>query len=97
MLSIEGDIAYNTIQFRFRFSDPLTVSPVLLVIQAGGKKYRYYCTIRDETGPVMETPAFHPEFYVGQQFTITTVEPIARFVQSKESGLDSKNTALFDN
>jgi hypothetical protein len=82
-LHIEGDMTRNIVRFRFQFSRPFEVSPVLLVIQAGGKKHRYYCTIRDETGAVMETPAFHPEFCVGRRFTITAVEPVAWFIQSK--------------
>jgi hypothetical protein len=95
MLSVEGDIAHNVIRFRFRFSDPLATAPVLLVIRAGGKNYRCYCTIRDETRPIMETPAFHPEFSVGQQFIVTAVEPLIRFIESKKNCPDFEKTAFF--
>jgi hypothetical protein len=91
-LRIEGDIARNVIRFRFRFSDPLAVAPVLLALRAGGKNYRCYCAIRDETGPIMETPAFHPEFSVGQQFIVTAVEPLVRFMESQKISPDSEKT-----
>jgi hypothetical protein len=91
-LHIEGNLERNTIRFRFRFADSLEVSPLLIVIDAGSKTYRYYCIIRDVNTPVIETPVFHPEFNVGQQFMVTAVEPLARFLQSNEPGSDFEKT-----
>jgi hypothetical protein len=91
-LSIEGDFVRNVIRFRFRFSDPLAAAPVLLAIRAGGKNYRCYCAIRDETEPIMETPVFHPEFSVGQQLIVTAVEPLVRFIKSQKICPDSEKT-----
>jgi hypothetical protein len=81
-LRVDGNIEHNAIQFRFRFTDPCEIAPLLLIVNAAGKTCRYYCTIQDNNAREMVTPIFHPEFNVGQCFTITKIEPLVQFFPS---------------
>jgi hypothetical protein len=84
-LFIEGNIAENSLRFYFEFADPLEAAPLLLAVEAAGKWYRCYCTIR--SGSAVLTPVFHPEFCVGQKFTVKAVDPLARFDPEPDRGL----------
>jgi hypothetical protein len=79
MLSIEGNIEHNIIHFRFVFSHKNETSPLCLVINVADSQYTYYCLIRDLDIGTVETPLFHPEFGIGQQFKITAVKPLVDF------------------
>jgi len=86
-LFIEGNIFENIINFRFEFSGLFKPAPVLIQIDASGKSFSYYCTIMADKS--VSTPVFHPEFNVGQQIFITTVEPVVRLFNETNF---SKNT-----
>jgi len=86
-LFIDGDIYENIIKFSFEFICSSYTAPVLLLIEAEGKQYRYYCNIR--SGASVSTPVFHPEFNVGQQFFIINAEPV---VQLKNETNSLKNS-----
>jgi hypothetical protein len=86
-LFIEGNISKNIIYFRFEFSPAFEPAPVLIQINASEKSYRYYCTILADKS--VSTPVFHPEFNVGQQIFITTVEPVVLLINETNF---SKNT-----
>lgn len=81
-LFIEGNISKNIINFRFEFGSAFKPAPVLIQIEASEKSYRYYCTIM--TGKSVSTPVFHPEFNVGQQIFITSVEPVVLLLNEKK-------------
>ena len=82
-LQVNGNIEHNIVQFRFRFTRAAETAPVCLTVSAAGAAYRYYCTILENDPMEMITPAFNPEFSVGQCFCVTKVEPLVSFFENK--------------
>ena len=78
-LFIDGNLELNYIRFRFCFAIPKETSPLAVSVMAAGKKYFHNCIIRNQVNDEVETVVFHPEFYVGQQFMITGVDPLVEF------------------
>ena len=76
-LFIEGSMEYNYVTFRFRFTDPQEAAPLVVSVRAADRTYTYYCTIRDCKNPEFRTPVFHPVFNLGQQFSISSIVPLA--------------------
>jgi len=82
-LRVDGNIEENILQFRFRFTNTHETAPVRLTICAGGKIRRYYCTILENDPKEIITPAFNPEFSVGQCFSLIEIEPLVRFFKNR--------------
>jgi hypothetical protein len=78
-LFIEGNIEHNYIRFRFCYAEPKELAPLILTVETGGKKHVFYCIIRDYKNHEVKTAVFHPEFYVGRQFTVVDINPLAEF------------------
>ena len=82
-LLIEGNIEHNYIRFRFCFSDPKETAPLAVSVKAAGEKYIYNCIIRDYSKHEAQTAVFHPDFFTGQQFMITGVEPLVELAKKE--------------
>ena len=78
-LFIEGNPEYNYLRFRFCFNEPEETAPVTVSVMAGGKKYVYNCISRRNAEHEMKTEIFHPEFFIGRQFTVISVDPLVEF------------------
>ena len=78
-LFIEGNLEHNYIRFRFCFTEPKETAPIAVSVMAAGKRYVHNCIIRNQVNHEVETVVFHPEFFVGQQFMVTGVDPLVEF------------------
>ena len=78
-LFIDGNLEYNYVRFRFCFAEPGETAPIAVSVKVAGKKYVYNCIFRRYAKYEVETEVFHPEFFIGQQFTVIGVDPLVEF------------------
>ena len=78
-LLIDGNMGTNTLLFRFMFDTAETVAPLCIHIGVLEKVYRFFCTVRDFTNPVMKTLVLNPEFSLEDGITIQKVEPFISY------------------
>ena len=87
-LFIEGNLEHNYVRFRFCFTEPKDVAPLAVLVRVEGAEYVYNCTIRDYEKNEVKTAVFHPNFFVGQQFAVTGIEPLVKFEKKEEKVYD---------
>ena len=78
-LFIDGCLEYNYVRFRFCFTEPKDVAPLVVSVRVKDKEYVFRCNIRDYEKHEVKTDAFHPEFSIGREFVLTGVEPMVKF------------------
>jgi len=79
-LFVEGNLEHNYIRLRFCFTEPKETAPVAVFIVAANKKFVYNCTINDYLKSEVKTAVFHPEFNISQQFIVSSIEPLVKFI-----------------
>jgi len=82
-LFIEGNLEYNYLRFRFCFAEPGETAPIAVSVKAAGEKYTYNCILRSYAACEMKSETFHPDFFIGQQFTVVSVDPLVEFSEEK--------------
>ena len=74
-LAILGNIEKNWMKLVFTFDKSIEISPLIIEISDGSKKYNYLCTPqKDEI--CASSSIFEPEFLMSRQFFVVSIKPL---------------------